>query len=94
MFSTTNNRNRKGQFTHEDREHKPAAERAAYQAGVADLMQRNSERPFDIHALAPTFAELAAVEGAKAIVMVRKGNAYAARILATEAAHIARLEAK
>lgn len=87
-------RSRNGAFAANDREHRTAEQAKAFRAAEADLMARNAATPicFDVHCQPPSLAELSAVEGTKAIVMIHKGNAYAARIFATEAARLARLE--
>ena len=96
MFNTKTNRNRSGQFSHADREAMTAEQRKEHQQATSELMKRNAETPmsFDIHCQPPSFADLAAREGAKAIVAIQKGNAFNAALYAKEAFRLARLEAK
>jgi hypothetical protein len=88
-------RNRKGQFTHLDREAKTTTERKTFQAGVAELMRKNQANmmTFDVHCQPPSLATEAANLGAKSIDAILRGNVYQAGKYAAEAYHLAQLEA-
>jgi hypothetical protein len=95
MFNTnTQRRARKGQFKPTDREHPTTEQRKEYRQAEAELMRRNTEamRPFEIHGKAPSYGELAAREGAKAIAAIHRGNAMMARDYARSAATLAMME--
>lgn len=87
-------RNRKGQYAHRDREYRTPAERKEFQQATADLMARNTATPIhiDVHCQPPSYGELAALEGMKAIALMHKGNAFGARQYAIEAVRLARLQ--